>query len=129
MWIKLKWREEYIYIFMNRFLFPSDIHTYIYICRSGILNQVVDLFFSFLKALFFLKPLVICMLYMVWLCCAVLCLITQSCLTLCNPVDCSQPVSCIHGNSPGKHAGVGCHTLLQGILPTQGSNPGFPHCR
>jgi len=26
-------------------------------------------------------------------------------------------------DSPGKKTGVGCHALLQGILPTQGSNP------
>ena len=32
-------------------------------------------------------------------------------------------------NSPGKNTGVGCHALLQGIFPTQGSNPGLPHCR
>ena len=32
-------------------------------------------------------------------------------------------------DSPGKSTGVGCHCLLQGIFPTQGSNPGFPHCR
>ena len=25
--------------------------------------------------------------------------------------------------------GVGCHFLLQGIFPTQGLNPGLPHCR
>ena len=30
---------------------------------------------------------------------------------------------------PGKHTGVGCHSLLQGIFPTQGSNPGLLHCR
>ena len=30
---------------------------------------------------------------------------------------------------PGKCTGVGCHFLLQGIFPTQGSNPGLPHCR
>ena len=30
---------------------------------------------------------------------------------------------------PGKNTGVGCHFLLQGIFPTQGSNPGLPHCR
>ena len=29
----------------------------------------------------------------------------------------------------GKSTGVGCHVLLQGIFPTQGSNPGLPHCR
>ena len=31
--------------------------------------------------------------------------------------------------SPGKNIGVGCHALLQGIFPTQGSNPGLLHCR
>ena len=30
---------------------------------------------------------------------------------------------------PGKNTGVGCHFLLQGIFPTQGSNPGLLHCR
>ena len=32
-------------------------------------------------------------------------------------------------NSPGKNTGVGCHALLQAIFPTQGWNPGLPHCR
>ena len=32
-------------------------------------------------------------------------------------------------NSPGKNTGVGCHSFLQGIFPTQGSNPGLLHCR
>ena len=32
-------------------------------------------------------------------------------------------------NSPGQNTGVGSRSLLQGIFPTQGSNPGFPHCR
>ena len=32
-------------------------------------------------------------------------------------------------NSPGQNTGVGGLSLLQGILPTQGLNPGLPHCR
>ena len=32
-------------------------------------------------------------------------------------------------NSPGKNTGVGTRSLLQGIFPTQGSNPHLPHCR
>ena len=32
-------------------------------------------------------------------------------------------------NSPGRNTGVGSHSLLQGIFPTQGSNSGLPHCR
>ena len=57
------------------------------------------------------------------------CLVAQSCLTLCDPMDCSPPGFSVHGDSPGKSTGVGCHALLQGIFPTQGSNPGLPHCR
>ena len=32
-------------------------------------------------------------------------------------------------NSPGQNTGVGNLNLLQGILPTQGSDPGLLHCR
>ena len=32
-------------------------------------------------------------------------------------------------DSPGKNTEVGCHVLLQGIFPTQGSNPGLLHFR
>ena len=32
-------------------------------------------------------------------------------------------------NSPGQNTGVGSLSLLQGIFPTQGSNPGLPLCR
>ena len=53
----------------------------------------------------------------------------QSCLTLCNPIDCSLPGSSVHEDSPGKNTGAGCHTLLQGIFPSQGLNPGLLHCR
>ena len=127
-------------------------------------------------------------------------LVTQSCLTLCDPMDYTPPGSSVHGilqarilewiaipfsrgsswhrdqtrvsytagrfftiratskrkneteilvtqsdslqfhglgltkclcpwDSPGKNTGVGCHFLLQGIVPTQGSNPGLLHCR
>ena len=32
-------------------------------------------------------------------------------------------------NSPAQNSGVGSLSLLQGIVPTQGLNPGLPHCR
>ena len=44
-------------------------------------------------------------------------------------MDCSPPGSSVHGNSPGMNTGLGCQALLQGIFPTQRSNPGFLHCR
>ena len=44
-------------------------------------------------------------------------------------MDCNPPGTSVHGDSPVKNTGADCHTLLQGIFPTQGSNPGLPHCR
>ena len=55
-----------------------------------------------------------------------MCLVTQACLTLWDPMDCSPPGSAVHGDSPGKNTGVGCHALLQGIFPTQGLKPRAP---
>ena len=60
---------------------------------------------------------------------AVLCLATQLCPTLCDPMDCSLSGSSVHGDSPGKNTGMGCHALLQGIFQTEGLNPDSPHCR
>ena len=57
------------------------------------------------------------------------CLVTQSCPTLRDPMDCSPPDSSVHGDSPGKNTGMGCHALLQGIFPTQGSKLRLPHYR
>ena len=55
--------------------------------------------------------------------------VVQLCPTLCSPMDCSQPDSSVHGILQAKNIGVGCYCLLQGIFPTQGSNPGLLHCR
>ena len=54
-------------------------------------------------------------------------LVAQSCPTLCDPMDCNSPGSSAHGDSPGNNTGVGCHFLLQGIFPIQGSNSALPH--
>ena len=48
--------------------------------------------------------------------------VTQSCLTLWDAMD-YHP-----WNPPGQNTGVGSLSLLQGIFPTQGSNPGLLHC-
>ena len=56
-------------------------------------------------------------------------LLAQSCLILCNPTDCSPPGSSVRGDSPGQTTRVGCHSLLQGIFPTQRLNPCLLHCR
>ena len=88
----------------------------------------------------------------VCVCVCVCVLVTKPCL--CNLMDCSQPGSSVHGilqarilemkckslscvwtsmrsprNSPSYNTGVDSLSLLQGIFPTQGSNPGLPRCR
>ena len=56
-------------------------------------------------------------------------LVAQLRPTRCDPISCSPPGSSVHGDSPGKNTGVDCHGFLQGIFPTQGSNPGLALCR
>ena len=50
--------------------------------------------------------------------------VTQSCMTLCNPMGYTSP-----WNSPGQNTTVGSLSLLQGIFSSQRSNPGLPHYR
>ena len=59
-------------------------------------------------------------------CQLLMCLVCESCPTLCYPMDSSPPGSPVHRESPGKNTGGGCHALLQGVFPTQGSNPKSP---
>ena len=54
-----------------------------------------------------------------------MCLVTQSCQSLGDSMDCSLTGSSVRRDSPGKNNGMGCHVLLQEIFPTQGSNPGL----
>ena len=81
----------------------------------------------------------------------------RSCPTLCDPMDCSPPGFSVHHqllellklmsiksvmtsnhliffrplllllDSPYNSTGKGCHAHLQGIFPTQGSNPCLLH--
>ena len=53
-------------------------------------------------------------------------LVPKSCPTVCDPRDCSPPGSSVHGISQAR-TGVGCHTLLQGVFLTRGSNPHLLH--
>ena len=41
------------------------------------------------------------------------CLVTESYPTVCDPMDCGLPGSSVHGDSPGKNTGAGCHAFLQ----------------
>ena len=51
----------------------------------------------------------------------------QLCLTLLQPCGQQPDRLLCPWDSPGEATAVGCHFLLQGIFPTQGSNPGLLH--
>ena len=53
--------------------------------------------------------------------------VAQSCLTLCDPMDCSPPGSSLRGILQARVLQWVAIFLLQGIFPTQGSNWGLPH--
>ena len=68
--------------------------------------------------------------FMPWLECRSLKKVSQRWKWSCSVVsDSLQPRELVHGNSPGQNTGVCSLSLLQGIFPTQRSNPGLPHCR
>ena len=66
-----------------------------------------------------------------WCCrahsCAVLCSAAQLCPTLCDPMDVARQAPLSRGISRQEYWS-GCHALLLGIFPTQGSNPGLLRC-
>ena len=66
-----------------------------------------------LSGFFFSGSRLVCWILKIRYLLARLCLFTQSCLTLCNPMDYSPPGSYTLGDSPDKNARVGCHALLQ----------------
>ena len=65
---------------------------------------------------------VVCGRLNVCVCVCVCVKLLQSCPALCDPMDCSLPVSSVYGDAPGKNTGVACHDLLQGIFLTQRLN-------
>ena len=80
-----------------------------------------------LLGLFHLSPSLTCHPFSILLSAQKLTCMCESCSVVSNSL---QP----HGlyspwNSPGQNTRVGSLSLLQGIFPTQGSNPGLPHCR
>ena len=54
------------------------------------------------------------------------CSVAALCPTLYDPVDCSLPVSPVHGVSQAGTLEGGCPFLLQGNLPDPGIGPGSP---
>ena len=55
--------------------------------------------------------------------------VAQSCLTLCDPMDCSPPGPSAHGILQARILEQVAIPFYQGIFPAQGLNLGLPHCR
>ena len=85
--------------------------------NSSLLFKKIFIYLTFIDHLLYAKQFFVILytvyiLYTIYiyiythtLCCLVLCLVAQSCLTLCDPMDCSMPGSSVHGDSPGKNTG------------------------
>ena len=95
------------------FYSSEKIHTYIYILLEAPSS-------SYLSWKLIYMGVCVCV-------CVCVCYLL-SCLTLCDPMNCSQPARLLcPWNSSGKNTGVGSHSVLQSIFLTQGSNLGLLH--
>ena len=56
-------------------------------------------------------------------------LVVQSCLTLCDPMDCSLPGSSVHGILHARILESVAIPFSRGFFPTQELNPGLLYCR
>ena len=59
--------------------------------------------------------------------CVCMCVVTKSCPTLCDLMDCSPPGSSVHVISQARILELGCHLLLQGVFQTQGLSSHLLH--
>ena len=59
----------------------------------------------------------------------IVCSVSQSCPTLCDPMDCTPTRLLCPWNLPAKNTGVGYPFLFHGIFPTWGSNSCLLYCR
>ena len=105
------WTQPYFYILPSDF-FYIDYFTVMKVpCKQQVINKMhIDCLTIQFNANYF----VLCFVHVAKS--------LQLCPTLCDPVDCSPRGSSVHGIYPGKNTGVGCHSLLQGVFPTQGLN-------
>jgi len=117
-WTQLKWLSTHVvFVFVWLILLSIKPSNFIHVVENDRISFLISEQYSIMY---------MCMYIYVYLCvCAFS--VTQSCSTICDPMGCSLPGSSVHGDSPGKNTGVGCHFLLQGIFPTQELNPHFLH--
>ena len=83
--------------------------------------------FFFFEINYFYWSIVTIQYYLYKLEIAVLCLVAQSCVTLCDPMNCSRQAPLCMGILQARI--LEKVALLHGIFPTQGSSQGLLHCR
>ena len=119
----------YIWLHHNHFLFNvrrALVYSSAWTVLSSLRHPIKYMWKCRLTIL--LMKLMACVLNDLCILCVCVCLVSQLCPTLCDSMDCRPPGSSVPGDVPGKNTGVGCHGLLQGIFPIQGSNTGLSHC-
>ena len=97
------------------------IRTFLPVCIELLFHWMLTVFWSEL----IIVPM--CVYVCVCVCVSLFTHVLSHVWLLCYPMDHSPPGSSVHGDSPGKNTRVGCHSLLQGLFPAQGSNPGLLH--
>ena len=123
-------REQIPYLYISILQSHSffDIRNALCAPRNGLLD-----FFLCCRRLTIIGLILFCAVAHPWpsklLCCAVLCLVTQSCLPLCNPMDSSLPGFSVHGEFSRQEYWSGLPCPPPGDLPSLGLNSGLPHCR
>ena len=107
-------RSIYLYLFLIRrsliFLDLTFICTYIYIHIDMCVYTHTYIYIYLIHISMFIHTYIH------------VCVCSQSCLTLCDPIDCSPLGSSVHEIFQVWNTGAGCHFCLQGIFPTQGLN-------
>ena len=101
----------------------SESHPYSMVLIFSLIHKIIHIFTGQVCSSFPLTSFMISCIEVEVVCVQ----ISQLCLTLCNLMDCTLPGSSVHGIL--QNTGVGSLSLLQGIFPNQGSNPGLLHCR
>ena len=102
-------------------------------CRI-ILETIVphNFFFFFCLRLLYLYPFILTLPHpslMLFSKVEVKVLVAQLCLTVCNPMDCSQSGCSVHGTLQARIQECVAIPFSRGIFPTQGLNPSLLYCR
>ena len=102
----------------------TSVTAYVFLCAAVILNSWKILIYAFFSHVSPLPKNALCPFSTTSLGLPLMHFVAQSCLTLCNPMNCSPSDSSVHRDSPGKNIRVPCPP--PGDLPNPGIKPRSP---